>query len=212
MSISDQLLAAFVLYGLPVLFGVILIGSVGIPVPGTFLLIAAGSFVEQGEMNLWWVIFLAIGGAILGDHIGYGIGHWGGRRLVLKVSSWFGAENRLQDAEALTKKWGGFSIFLSRWFITPLGPCLNFTSGITTYSYPHFLLWDVAGEVLWVILYVMIGKMFSDRIEAMTEMLGNLIWVAVGLMAAILFGWMLFKNFRATPKEEVLGAVFLNTS
>ena len=214
MSIGDQLLATFVLYGLPVLFGVILVGSVGIPVPGTFLLIAAGSFIEQGEMNLWWVILLASIGAILGDQIGYGIGHWGGRRLVLKASGWFGGVDRLHDAEALTKKWGGFSIFLSRWFITPLGPCLNLTSGITTYSYSHFLFWDIEGEVLWVFLYVTVGRMFSDRIEALTEMLGNLVWVPVGLLAAILFGWLLFKNFRTAPKEEeeVLHAALSNTS
>jgi len=29
------------------------------------MLIVAGSFVDQGEMNLWWVIGLASGGAIL---------------------------------------------------------------------------------------------------------------------------------------------------
>jgi membrane-associated protein len=211
MSISDQLLAAFVLYGLPVLFGAVLIGSVGIPLPSTFLLIAAGSFVEQGEMNLWWVILLAICGAILGDQIGYGIGRWGGRRLTRRVSGWFGGKNRLLAAEASTRKWGGFSIFFSRWLITPLGPMLNLTSGITTYSYPHFLFWDVAGEAVWVILYVMVGKMFSDRIEALTEMFGNLIWVAVGLIAVIFFGWLLVKNFHTAPKE-VFVVAFPNTS
>lgn len=55
MSISDQLLAAFVLNGPPALFGVVLIGSVGIPLLCTMLLIAVGSFVEQGEMNMGWV-------------------------------------------------------------------------------------------------------------------------------------------------------------
>ncbi len=214
MSISDQLLAAFILYGLPVLFGIILIGSVGIPLPSTFLLIAAGSFVEQGEMDLVWVILLASSGAILGDQIGYGIGRWGGRRVALRVGGWFGGENRLRDAEASTKKWGGFGIFLSRWLITPLGPWLNLTSGITTYSYPRFLFWGVTGEMVWVILYVMVGKMFSDRIEALTEMLGNLTWVVVGLIAAILFGWMLVKNFPTAPNEEaeLLPAALLNTS
>jgi membrane protein DedA with SNARE-associated domain len=202
MNISDQLLAAFILYGLPVLFGVIVVSSIGFPLPSSFLLIAAGSFVEQGEINLWWLILLAIIGAILGDQIGYGIGRWGGHRVVLRVEKWFGGENRLDAAIASTKKWGGFSIFFSRWLITPLGPWLNLTSGVTTFSYPQFLFWDVTGEILWVILYVMAGKMFSDRIEALTEMLGNLIWVVVGIIAAIIFGWMLFKNFRTTPLAE----------
>jgi membrane-associated protein len=205
VSISDQIMAAFVLYGLPVLFGFILIGSVGIPLPCTFLLIAAGSFVEQGEMNVWWLILLASVGAILGDQIGYWIGRKGGRRLVLKVGDWFGGENRLHEAETSTKKWGGIGIFFSRWLITPLGPWLNLTSGITTYSYTRFLLWDITGEVVWVILYVMVGKLFSDRIEALTEMLGNLIWVLFGLIAVIVFGWMLIKHFQAAPEENEEG-------
>ena len=84
-----------------------------------------------------------------------------------------------------------------RWLITSLGPVLNLTSGLTTYSYPRFLFWGVSGKVVWVILYVMIGKMFSDRIGALTEMFGNLIWVAVGLIAVMLFSWMLIKNLRS---------------
>ncbi len=213
MSISDQLLAALASYGLPVLFGVTLIASVGIPFPATFLLVAAGSFVEQGEMNLWWVIALASIGAVLGDQIGYGIGRWGSRRLALQVSRWFGGENRLMDAEAAAKKWGGFGIFFSRWLITPLGPWLNLTSGLTAYSYLHFLFWDLSGEVMWVVLYVMIGKTFSDRVQALTELLGNLVWVAVGLIAAMLFGWQLVKYFRTTLKEKAaLRAAPLNAS
>ena len=48
MSITDQLLEAVLLYGLPVLFGVILIASVGVPFPISLTLVAAGSFVKQG--------------------------------------------------------------------------------------------------------------------------------------------------------------------
>lgn len=195
MTINDQLLAALVTYGMPVLFGIVLITSIGFPLPSTFALIAAGSFVQQGEMNLWLVFVLGILGAIIGDQIGYWIGRWGGRRLVLRVSRWFG-RNRLQDAENLSRKWGGLGIFLSRWLFTPLSPWLNLTSGITEYSYPRFILWDIPGEIIWVTLYVMVGKIFSDRVQALTELLGSLAWVLIGLLAAIILGWRLVKDFR----------------
>ena len=81
MSITDQVLAALLVYGLPVLFGVILVCSVGIPFPISLMLVAAGSFVEQGEMKLWQVIAVASLAAILGDQIAYGLSRWGGRRL-----------------------------------------------------------------------------------------------------------------------------------
>jgi membrane-associated protein len=165
LNISDQLLAALTLYGLPVLFGITFINSIGVPIPDAILLIAAGSYVRLGDMNLWGVIVLATIGAVLGDQVGYGIGLWGGRRLANRLSKWLGGEKRLHEAEALAKKWGGPGIFFSRVLFTGLNSWVNVISGITTYSYSKFLFWDVAGEVVWVILYVLLGNIFSDRVQ-----------------------------------------------
>jgi membrane-associated protein len=203
MNFTDQLLSALSIYGYPVLFGVIAVASAGVPFPITLMLIVAGSFVDQGEMNLWLVIGLASGGAIVGDQLGYGLGRWGGRRLALKVARKFsGGELKLQKAEAFSKKWGGAGIFFSRWLVTPLGPWLNITSGITKYPWHRFLLWDVLGEVLWVVLYVMLGKIFSDRVQAISDLLGNLTWVILGLIVVVILGWKLMRYFRATTNAE----------
>ena len=36
-------------------------------------------------------------------------------------------------------------------------------------------IWDVLGETLWVVLYVMLGHIFSDRVQYLAELLG-IIW------------------------------------
>jgi membrane-associated protein len=200
VSINDQLLAALTVYGLPVLFGVCMISSLGVPLPGTFLLVAAGAFVQLGDMDLWSVMSLGVLGAILGDQMGYFIGRWGGRRLAGRMSQWLGGEKRLAQVEGTVKKWGGFGIFFSRWLVIQLGPWINLTSGFTSFSYPRFLLWDLAGEGVWVILYVMVGEIFSGQAQALMEMLGNLAWAFVGLVAAIIFGWLLFRTYRTNHK------------
>jgi membrane-associated protein len=195
MSISDQVLAALLVYGLPVLFGVILICSVGIPFPISLMLVAAGSFVEQGEMKLWEVIAVASVAAVLGDQIGYGLSRWGGRRLINRISRKLGAEANIKQAEALTKRWSGAGIFLSRWLLTAFGPWVNVASGILAYPWRRFLLWDVLGEVLWVILYVGIGYAFSNRVQTIAEILANLSWVIVGLIATVILGWKLMRIY-----------------
>jgi membrane-associated protein len=200
MSVTDQVLGAFLVYGLPVFFGVILICSVGIPFPISLMLVAAGSFVEQGEMKLWQVIAVASGAAVLGDQIGYGLSRWGGRRLIDRLSRRIGAENKIKEAEALSKRWSGAGIFLSRWLITALGPWVNVASGIAQYPWRRFLLWDVLGEVLWVTLYVGIGYAFSNRVQYIAEILGNLSWVIVGLILATILGWQVVRYIR--PKAE----------
>lgn len=203
MSLSEYLLSTLGIYGLPVLFGVLLVGSIGLPMPASLMLVAAGSFVEQGEMNGWAVLALASAGAILGDNIGYALGRWGGRRLAKPLSRWVGGEARLRDAEDWLMRWGGAGIFLSRWLLTPLGPPINFTSGLAGYSWPRFLLFDLAGEALWVLLYVMLGKLFSDRVQAMSEFLGDFTWLILSLIVVVVLGWKICQYFRA-PDEVKL--------
>ena len=205
MSITAYLFTALTAYGLPVLFGIALIASVGLPLPTSLFLIAAGAFAEQGDLNFTWAIVLASSGAIIGDNIGYGIGRWGGRALVTRLSSVFGGKPRLADAAAAAQRWGGAVIFLSRWLLSPLGSWVNLTSGMTTYPWPRFLLWDALGEVLWVILYVTFGWMFSDRAQALSAMLGDLTWAVIGVIATLVLGWRLIKSFRtAHTQKEML--------
>lgn len=205
---TDQLLGLLATYGLPALFVILTIASAGMPFPITLLLIVSGSFVAQGEMSLWKVLVVCSAGAIAGDQIGYFAGRWGGRKLVHRITKRFGGAEKVERAEAFAKRWGGIGIFLSRWLVTPLGPWLNLTSGIACYSWPHFLLWDVTGEVLWVVIYVGLGYIFSDRVGALADLLGNLTWAILGIIAALILGWKLLQYFRSggesSEKPEIV--------
>ena len=205
MSLSDYVLSTLGIYGLPVLFAALLIGAVGIPLPGTLLLLAAGSFIEGGELSLWPVLLLSAAGAVLGDNIGYILGRWGGRRVNAWGSRLVGGQKRLRQAETWLKRREGAAIFLSRWLLTPLGPVVNLSAGLTNYSWRRFLLYSVTGEALWVVLYVLLGKFFSDRVQAMGELLGDVVWMAVGLLFVILLGHNLLQYFRPAAKTDTSG-------
>lgn len=194
---TDQLLSLLTLYGLPALFVVLVVASAGVPLPVTLLLVAAGSFVEQGELKLWQVCAGAIAGAAAGDQIGYAAGRFGGRGLLLKLTARFGGADVVARAEAFGRRWGGAGVFLSRWLFTPLGPWINLTSGAAQYPWLRFTVWDVAGEALWVVLYVSLGRLFSDRVQELADLLGNLVWVLLGALATVLLGWKVVGYFRA---------------
>lgn len=201
MNITDQLLGALSQYGLPVLFFVIMIAAAGVPLPISMMLVAAGSFVELGEMKLWQVIVVASAGAVIGDQIGYALGRWGGHRVIARIKRRKNGTERIAQSEAFAKRWGAAGIFFTRWLVTPLGPWLNLTSGMAGYPWTRFLLWDVLGEVLWVVLYVMLGKFFSGRVQELVEILGNLAWVIVGLIVAAILGWKLIRYLN--PADPV---------
>jgi membrane protein DedA with SNARE-associated domain len=154
-------------------------------------------------MKLWQVIVVASVAAIAGDQVAYCLSRWGGRRLIGRVSRSLGVEAQIKQAEALTRRWSGAGIFLSRWLVTALGPWVNVTSGMAAYPWQRFLLWDVLGEVLWVVLYVTLGYIFSGRVQAMAEILGNLAWVVAGLIVAVILGWKLKGYVLQRPDNRL---------
>jgi membrane-associated protein len=210
--LTDYLLGILSLYGVPVLFAVLLVGGIGIPMPSSLMLIAAGSFIEQGDLSYRWVLVLGSLGAIIGDNIGYLVGRWGGPKVSKRISRWVGGEKKLLRAEEWARRWGGTGVFMSRWLLTPLGSWINLTSGASGYSWYRFLVFDIVGEVLWVLLYVSLGQFFNDRVQEMNELLGDVVWLLVGLIVAMLLGWKLLRYLRPVklpvtdPESGFVGA------
>lgn len=196
MSLNEQLLSALVLYGLPVLFAVTLVAAIGAPLPASLLLIAAGAFAADGQLDYWSIVVVATLAAVMGDHLGYGLGRWGGRRLLDRNSRWLGGSQRIQQAEDVATRYGGVGVFLSRWLITAVGPLINLTSGIAKMGWPRFFAFDVAGELLWTLLYTYVGLLFSTQVQVMSELLGDLTGLLLGLVLVVVLGWMVVRTMR----------------
>jgi membrane protein DedA with SNARE-associated domain len=107
-----------------------------------------------------------------------------------------GGPARIAKAEEHARRWGGLGVFLSRWLVTPLGSLINFTSGIAEYPWPRFLMWDVLGETLGAVLYIVLGWIFSDRVMELDAALGDFSWMILALLATLLLAWMLWRYLR----------------
>src|SRR5262249_36499791 len=158
-------------------FCIMLVASAGVPLPVTLLLILAGSFTNQGELKLWQVLVGGSAGGLSGDQIGFALSRWGGHRVVNLITGPVRGPEPVKQAEEVARKWGGPGIFFSRWLVTPLGPWLNLTSGIASYPWPRFVFWDALGEIVWVVLYVLLGYFFNDRVQEIAMLMGDLSWV-----------------------------------
>lgn len=196
----DQLLAAVTRYGDPALFFVVAVAALGVPLPVTLLLIVTGSLVAQGAMGIWSAIAIAAVGSVAGDQLGYAVGRWGGKALVARFSGILGNAERLGKLDAKAKSWGGAGVFFSRWLVTPLGPWINLASGAAAYSWLRFTLWDFLGESFGAALFIWLGLVFSDRVQQIGAIFGDLAWAILGLLAAGFLGWKLF--FKPRPAEK----------
>ncbi|HLB45875.1 MAG TPA: hypothetical protein VJL59_02510, partial [Anaerolineales bacterium] len=76
-NLTDLFLTGMITYGAPALGFALLLGAAGLPLPGTFFLLAAGAFVRQGMIDGAAASGLGLLGTILGDSLGYAIGRFG---------------------------------------------------------------------------------------------------------------------------------------
>ena len=87
-SILDVLRNAVVQYGYWAVGAALLLENAGIPVPGeTILLLASFLAYSEHDLRLPWIIVVATIAATLGDNLGFALGYYGGRPLLLRYQS-----------------------------------------------------------------------------------------------------------------------------
>lgn len=141
-------------YGNIVLAGVIGLESVGLPLPGETLLIAASVVAATShQLSLPLVILSAALGAIIGQTAGYAIG-WGvGHRLLRRYGRAVGlTDRRLAYGRALFRRHGVKLVFASR-FVVFLRTVAALLAGANRMPWSRFMVANITGSVAWSALY-----------------------------------------------------------
>jgi membrane protein DedA with SNARE-associated domain len=153
-------------YGYFAVGGFITLEDFGIPVPGETILIAAAVYAGAGRLNIFIVGVVAVVAAIIGDNIGYAIGFFGGRALVLRFGKYIHlTEDRLDKAESFFSKYGGVVVAGAR-FIEGLRQANGIVAGVSRMAWPRFLAFNALGAVLWVGLWTTVGYLAGNNITA----------------------------------------------
>jgi membrane protein DedA with SNARE-associated domain len=153
-------------YGLWAVLVLVLIEDFGIPVPGETVLIAAAVFAGSGRMNVFAVATVGFVAAVLGDNIGYAIGRFGGRELVVRWGKYvFLTPERLDKAEAFFNRHGAKIIVIAR-FVEGLRQANGIIAGIAVMHWLRFLACNALGAALWVGTWVSVGYFAGQHITA----------------------------------------------
>lgn len=141
-------------YGNVVLGVVVGLESIGLPLPGETLLIAAAVLAATShQLNIVFVILSAGVGAVVGQMAGYGIG-WGvGFRLLRRYGRYIGLnERRMAFGRALFRRHGVKVVFASR-FIVFLRTLAALLAGANRMPWGRFMAANIAGSAAWSALY-----------------------------------------------------------
>jgi membrane-associated protein len=127
--------------------------------PGDSLLFAAGAFAASGSLDLWLLLALLTGAAVVGNMVNYWIGRTVGQRLVR--SGRVIKQSHLDRTHAFYERYGPMTIVLTR-FVPIVRTVAPFVAGLGTMPYGKFMLYNLAGGVLWVFVCTLAGYVFGN--------------------------------------------------
>lgn len=135
--------------GYPLIFCWVFAEQVGVPIPAAPVLLAAGVLIESGSLNLAWTILAAMLASVLADSCYYFAGRERSspsvRRFATAADVGFAIE---------------LSLVLGKFFpwISLTAPAVSGASGMRV---SRFLLFDMAGALLWIGVLVGAGYHFG---------------------------------------------------
>ncbi len=199
---TESILSLVPTYGLPFLFGITVLAAASVPVSSSLALLVAGAFIASGEPGLTESYLTALAGAIIGDQIGYQIGFHAGNAVEERLSRKHKRAAQIARAKALIDRFGGIGVFLTRWLLAPIGPITNIICGASDMRWLRFTIWDVAGEALWVAIYIGIGYVFRGNLEEIAILLGEASWLLIAALVALGTGIRVLVLLRQHRKES----------
>jgi membrane protein DedA with SNARE-associated domain len=174
-------------FGYLAVVGLVLIEDFGIPVPGETVLILAAVYAGTGRLNIVLVGLLGFVGALLGDNIGFAIGHFGGRPLLDRYGRFiFLTPDRVARATGFFDRHGGWIIIVAR-FVEGLRQANGIIAGMSGIHWAKFLVFNAIGAALWVAVWASVGYLSGSHINTIYDTATRYsTYVAIALGALLL--------------------------
>ena len=197
-------------YGYLVVFLLVMLESIGVPVPGETVLIGAALYAgSTHKLEIWWVIAVAIAGAIIGDNIGFSIGRYGGAKLLLRHGHRVGLhEGRLKIGIWLFRRHGGKVVFWGR-FVSVIRTYAAFLAGTNQMAWPRFLVFNAAGAVVWATAFGVAYYVFGSALSKLSTTIDVTLGVAGVVILVAFLVWSKRKEdeLLARAEREIEGTV-----
>jgi membrane-associated protein len=166
--------------------------------PGDSLLFAVGAIAGKGLIQVEIVTPLLLIAAILGDAVNYSIGKWMGPKVFHYESSRFFNKDHLMKAHAFYEKYGGRAIILAR-FVPIVRTFAPFVAGVGSMTYSKFALYNVAGAILWVGIFVGGGFYFGGLEIVQKNM--KLVILGIIIVSVLPIVWEFAKAWLENRKK-----------
>ncbi len=196
--------------GYLVLFAWVFAEQIGLPVPATPALLAAGALAATGGLNVTLIMLVALAASLLGDSLWFRAGILGNER----IDRFLGRHPKsrmLQSAKSLLRRYGGSSLVLAK-FVPGLSLAMPPLSGLYGMKAMQFLVYDSIGAFVWAGSFVGIGYFSANSIYNAFPHISSRLFVrlltgfGIGLLAIALGRCLRSRNrtkFATAPSREM---------
>jgi membrane protein DedA with SNARE-associated domain len=196
-------------WGYSAIFLLVMLGSIGIPVPEEAVMFLAGLLVWEKKLELSVVLIVGFLSMVSGDNLGYWAGRTYGRATIERYGQkLFISSERLDMMQKFVSRHGQVAVFLAR-FIPGLRFLVGPLAGIAGMSFPRFFLANIAGAAVYVPLIVAFGYAtglgFGEYIHWLERYLAkaeHIVLAAIMMTAVASFAWRALKLKRLRRREK----------
>jgi membrane protein DedA with SNARE-associated domain len=184
----------------------VLAESFGVPLPGETAVIVAGTYAGHSHRLSPWVIFaVASAAAVLGGHIGYVLGRWGGYRLVRRWGHKIRFdEGKLRISRYLFDTYGSKVVFFGR-FVSILRTYAAFLAGTSRMKILRFSLANAAGGIAWAAIFTYLSYIAGNTLRRTS---GTITWVLVGAALVVVVVMIILLRRRMDEFAERAEAAY----
>jgi membrane protein DedA with SNARE-associated domain len=194
-------------YGLAAIFALLLIKSIGvpIPIPADVIILTTAAWAAAGKLVLWQAIVAILLAIVLGGMLQYILARGPGRNLLYRFGRYLGlTPARLDAASAKVKKGGVPGIGLSILVPGVRGAAIV-ASGLADVPVSIFLPGLVLGSSLFLALHVFLGFAGGSLFMLIGKVLPSLgvVLVVLALLVAVFALWFVAYRRQKAPRQEL---------
>jgi membrane protein DedA with SNARE-associated domain len=144
-------------YGYAALFGILMFGIIGVPVPEELLLLYAGYNVSMHRMSLIPTIAAGAAGAMCGITMSYLIGRFIGLPAVHRFGRFLHVtDENLKKVHDWFERWGKWTLTFG-YYVPAVRHLTAIVAGTTGITWREFAAFAYSGAVIWANTFVLAG-------------------------------------------------------
>ncbi len=182
----DTLLAWLSHYGYAGLFGLLVLGIVGLPVPDETLLAFSGYLISTGKFHPVPAFGAAFAGSVSGISLSYLIGRTAGSKAAHRFGKYVHlTEERLEQVHRWFEQVGEW-LLMAGYFIPGVRHFTALVAGMSQLGYGKFAVFAYTGAALWVATFLTLGYLVGENWSVVLALVHR--YTLISLLLAALAG------------------------